>query len=91
MAESRGMAPATETVEMPKSSALPAVFALGILGLLAGTFAAGFMFPIWVYAAVGAVLAVTTLCVMSRRGRRAFYSLPRSTAAEAVTPPGESI
>lgn len=80
----------TETIELPSPSWAPAVFALGVLGLVAGTFASGFMFPAWVYAAAGAVLAIAGLISMIRRGRRAFYSLPRNAPAERVSVPGES-
>lgn len=84
------IAPPTETVELPAPSWAPAVFALGVLGLVAGTFASGFMFPAWFYAAVGAVLAVAGLASMIRRGRRAFYSLPRSAPAQRAELPVES-
>lgn len=80
----------TETIELPAPSWAPAVFALGVLGLVAGTFASGFMFPAWCYAAVGAVLAIGGLIAMARRGRRSFYSLPRTAPVERVSVPVES-
>lgn len=80
----------TETIELPAPSWAPAVFALGVLGLVAGTFASGFMFPAWCYAAAGAVLAIAGLVSMIRRGRRAFYSLPRETTAARAELPVES-
>lgn len=80
----------TETVQLPTPSWAPAVFALGVLGLVAGTFASGFMFPAWFYAAVGACLAVGGLVSMGRRGRRSFYSLPRSAADQRAELPVES-
>lgn len=80
----------TETIELPSPSWAPAVFALGVLGLIAGTFANGFMFPAWCYAAVGAVLAIAALISMARRGRRAFYRLPRTSPDRHASLPVES-
>lgn len=80
----------TETVRLPAPSWAPAVFALGVLGLVAGTFATGFMFPTWYYTVAGAALAIGGLASMIRRGRRAFYSLPREGAGEPASLPVDS-
>lgn len=80
----------TETIELPGPSWAPAIFAFGILGLVAGTFASGFMFPAWCYAVAGAVFAIAGLISMIRRGRRAFYRLPREAASSRAELPVES-
>ncbi|MDQ2622839.1 MAG: hypothetical protein M3Y45_07365 [Actinomycetota bacterium] len=80
----------TETIELPAPSWAPAVFAFGALGLIAGTFASGFMFPAWCYAAVGAVLVLFALRSMAHRGRRSFYSLPRESDDARAELPVES-
>jgi len=67
----------TETIQLPAPSWAPAVFALGVLGLIAGTFANDFMFPAWCYAFVGFFFCLFSLRSMIKKGRRAFYSLPR--------------
>ncbi|MFA9399619.1 MAG: hypothetical protein ACERKT_00755 [Acidobacteriota bacterium] len=67
----------TETVRLTTPSWAPAFLALGIVGLVAGTFASDFMFPAWTYAAVGAVFAIGALHSLIRKGSRSFYSLPR--------------
>lgn len=79
MSQQKQITNPTETIELPAPSWAPAVFAFGVLGLIAGTFASGFMFPAWCYAAVGAVLVLFSLRRMVHRGRRSFYSLPRET------------
>lgn len=80
----------TETIELPSATWAPAVFAFGVLGLVAGTFASGFMFPAWCYAAVGAVLVLFSLRSMINRGRRSFYGLPRETEDVRAELPVES-
>lgn len=80
----------TETIKLPAPSWAPAVFALGVLGLVAGTFASGFMFPAWCYAAAGGILSLAALITMIGRGRHAFYSLPREATAPRAELPVES-
>ncbi len=67
----------TETIQLAAPSWAPALLAFGILGLLAGTFATGFIFPVWSYAVVGAFFVFFALRSLAKKGRRSFYSLPR--------------
>jgi hypothetical protein len=67
----------TETIQLPAPSWAPALLAFGILGLVAGTFATGFIFPVWSYAVLGAIFAFFGLRSMIKNARRSFYSLPR--------------
>jgi hypothetical protein len=67
----------TETIVLPAPSWAPAVLAFGILGIIAGAFASGFMIPPLWFAILGAFLAFFGLRSMIRRGVKAFYSLPR--------------
>lgn len=67
----------TETIQMPAPSWAPVLIAFGILGLLAGTFATGFIFPVWSYAVLGAIFFFFGLRSLIKKGRRSFYSLPR--------------
>ncbi|MBN8868177.1 MAG: hypothetical protein J0H98_11540 [Solirubrobacterales bacterium] len=80
----------TETIQLPAPSWGPAVFAVGVLGLVAGTFANDFMFPAWCYAAVGFFFVLFSLRSMIRKGRRAYYSLPREQEDVRAELPVES-
>jgi len=80
----------TETIRLPEPSWAPALLAFGILGLLAGTFATGFIFPTWSYAVVGAIFAVFALRSFARKGRRSFYGLPREQEEIRAELPVES-
>ncbi len=77
MEQSNEIIEPTETIQLPAPSWAPALLAFGILGLLAGTFATGFIFPVWSYAVVGAIFTFAALRSFARKGRRSFYGLPR--------------
>ncbi len=80
----------TETIRMPAPSWAPAVFAAGLLGLVAGTFATGFFIPAWWLAVAGAGMALLALRKMIRRGVRDFYGLPRDKEPPRSELPVES-
>jgi len=80
----------TETIQLPAPSWAPAVFALGVLGLVAGLFANDFMFPSWYYAVAGFFFCLFSLRSMIKKGRRAFYSLPREQGDARAELPVES-
>jgi hypothetical protein len=78
----------TETIQMPAPSWGPALLAFGLLGLLASTFATGFIFPTWSYAVVGAIFVLFALRSLIRKGKRSFYSLPPTTDPLPTLIPG---
>jgi hypothetical protein len=95
MAEREQVPAATELVYLPRPSWAPALLALGILGLVGGIFAEGFLFRGWVYMIAGAVLALFALRSIIATASREFYERPRrqrpSTAvlpAASLRPPG---
>jgi hypothetical protein len=77
MSESNKIVEATETIITPAPSWAPVIFAVGVLGLIASVYAANFMFPQEWYGWVGIVFVIGALISFGRKGRRAFYSLPR--------------
>lgn len=80
-----------EMVYAPKPSWAPAFLAVGILGLVCGVFASGFMFPPYVYAIVGAVFVLLAFRSLVRGGIRSYYSLPRRQRARGAALPVETI
>ena len=80
----------TETIRMPAPSWAPAVLAFGIVGLVAGAFATGFMIPPLWFAILGAFLAFFALRSMIRRGVKAYYGLPREQDQPRAELPVES-
>jgi hypothetical protein len=78
-------------VYAPKPSWAPAFFALGVLGLVGGTYAAGFIFPPIVYVVVGAVFALAALRNMVRSAIRGYFGLPRKQQVPSAALPVEKI
>jgi hypothetical protein len=66
----------TESIQLPAPSWAPVLLAFGILGLVAATFATGFIFPVWSYGVLGAIFA--------------FFGLPREQADVRSELPVES-
>jgi hypothetical protein len=80
-----------EMVYAPKPSWAPAFFALGALGLLAGIYAAGFIFSPVVYAVVGAAFILAAFRNLVRGAIRDYYLLPRRQQVRAAALPVEPI
>jgi hypothetical protein len=80
-----GTPEATELVYVPEPSWLPAIAALGLLGVLAG------IFVWWPYGVIGAVLALGGVIGLLRRTRADVERLPRrqklTTAVLPAVPP----
>lgn len=91
MSEHRHIPEPDELVYTPKPSWAPAFLALGILGLLAGIYAAGFIFPPLLYAVVGAVFALGAFRSLVRGAIRAYYGLPRRQQVRSAALPVETI
>jgi hypothetical protein len=91
MSEHRHIPEPGETIHLPKPSWAPAFLALGLLGLLCGTFAAGFIFPPVVYAALGAVFVLLAFRGLLRGAIRDYFRLPRRQKARGAALPVEPI
>lgn len=90
MSQSKQITTPTETIHLPAPSWNPAIFALGLLGLTAGQFATGYIFPTWYYTVAGAILVLVSLRSMIKNGRRDFYSLPREQEDVRAALPADS-
>ena len=91
MSEHRHVPEPGELVYLPKPSWAPAFFAFGVLGLVAGTYAAGFIFSPYIYAIVGAVLVLAAFRSLVRGAIRSYYGLPRKQKVRGGALPVETI
>jgi uncharacterized membrane protein YfcA len=91
MSDHRHIPEPGELIQRPKPSWAPAFLALGILGMVAGIYAAGFMFPKIFYVVVGAVIALVAFRSLVRGAIRSYYALPRRQDARSAALPVETI
>jgi hypothetical protein len=91
MSEHRQVSEPGELVYPPRPSWAPAFLALGIVGLACGTFASGFALPPYVYAVVGAIVALIAFRSLIRGATRNYYRLPRKQRVRSAALPVEQI
>src|SRR4051794_604191 len=91
MSDHRHVSEPGELIHAPKPSWAPAFFAFGVLGLVAGIYAAGFIFSPYIYAIVGAVLILAAFRSLVRGAIRGYYGLPRKQRARGAALPIETI
>ena len=91
MSEHRQITEPGELVYLPKPSWAPAFLALGIVGLVAGTFASGFIFAPYVYAVIGAAIALLAFRAVVRSSIRDYYRRPRRQKVRGAALPVETI
>jgi hypothetical protein len=91
MSEHRHVPEPGELVYLPKPSWAPAFFAFGVLGLVAGIYAAGFIFSPMIYTIVGAVLVLAAFRNLIRGAIRSYYGLSRQQRVRGAALPVETI
>jgi len=91
MSDHRHVTEPGELIYRPRPSWAPAFLALGIAGLVAGTFASGFIFAPYVYAVIGAAIALAAFRVLVRGAIRDYYRLPRRQKVRGAALPVETI
>ncbi|HEX5712564.1 MAG TPA: hypothetical protein VFX85_04535 [Solirubrobacterales bacterium] len=91
MSEHRHVTEPGELVYAPKPSWAPVFFAIGVLGLVCGTYASGFIFAPYIYAVIGAVFALAAFRGLVRSAIRSYYALPRKQRVRGAALPVETI
>jgi hypothetical protein len=91
MSEHRHIPEPGELIYTPKPSWAPMFFALGAVGLVAGVYAAGFIFSPLVYAIVGAIFILSAFRSLVRGAIRSYYTLPRKQHVRSAALPVETI
>jgi len=91
MSEHRHIPEPGELVYAPRPSWAPAFLAAGLVGLIAGIYAAGFIFPPIVYAVIGAIFFLAAFRSLVRGAIRSYYRLPRKQSVHGAALPVETI
>jgi hypothetical protein len=91
MAEHRQVPEPGEMVYTPQPSWAPIFLALGILGLVCGTFASGFIFEPRIWFILGAIVFLAAFRSIVRGSVRDYYRLPRRQETRGAALPVETI
>jgi uncharacterized membrane protein YfcA len=91
MPEHRQVPEPGERIYTPPPSWAPVFLAAGAVGLICGTFAAGFIFAPYIYAVLGAILALAAFRSIVRGSIREYYRLPRHQETRGAALPVEPI
>lgn len=91
MSEHRHIPEPGEMVYPSQPSWAPVFLAAGILGLVAGVYAAGFALPAYWYAVIGGIFAIFAFRSLVRLAIRGYYRLPRRQRVRGAALPVETI
>jgi hypothetical protein len=91
MSEHRHVPEPGETIQVPRPSWGPALFALGAIGAVAGIYANGFVLSAFIWSYVGIVILLFAFRTIIRTSVRSYFSLPRRQDARSATLPVEQI
>lgn len=80
-----------ETIQLPRTSWGPALFAVGAIGAVAGIYANGFVFSAFIWSYIGIVILLFGLRAIIRSSVRSYFSLPRRQHAPPAALPIEQI
>jgi hypothetical protein len=81
----------TETVYVPRSSWAPVLLAFGVVLVVNGIYAEGFLYRGWLYLMIGAVIALFALRGLIKGAVRDFYERPRRQREGTTVLPAGSL
>jgi hypothetical protein len=91
MADHRQVSEPGEMIYAPRPSWAPVFLAIGILGLVCGTFASGFIFEPRIWFILGAIISLVAFRSIVRGAIRDYYRLPRRQETRGAALPVETI
>jgi uncharacterized membrane protein YfcA len=91
MSEHRQIPEPGETIQQPRPSWGPPLFALGAIGAVAGIYANGFVFSAFIWSYIGIVILLFAFRMIVKDATRSYFNLPRRQHARAATLPIEQI
>lgn len=91
MSEHREIPEPGEAIYLPRPSWAPAWLAFGVLGVVGGIYAAGFILSPYIFAIIGGIIALAAFRCLVRGGVRSFFRLPRKQHVHGAALPVETI
>jgi hypothetical protein len=90
-AEHRHIPEPGETIQSPRPSWGPLLFAVGATAAVAGIYANGFAFSAFIWSYLGIILLLFAFRAIVKSGTRGYRELPRRQHAQSATLPIEQI
>jgi hypothetical protein len=91
MSEHTRIPRSSETLQTPRPSWGPPLFAVGAIGAVAGIYANGFVFSAFIWSYIGIILMLFAFRAIVRTSVRSYFSLPRRQEARPATLPVDQI
>jgi uncharacterized membrane protein YfcA len=91
MSEHRQIPEPGETIQQPRPSWGPPLFAIGAIGAVAGIYANGFVFSAFIWSYIGIIILLFAFRMIVRDATRGYFSLPRRQHPPNSTLPVEQI
>jgi hypothetical protein len=91
MSEHTRIPRSSETLQTPRPSWGPPLFAVGAIGAVAGIYANGFVFSAFIWSYIGIILMLFAFRAIVRTSVRGYFSLPRRQEARPATLPVDQI
>lgn len=91
MSEARHIPEPGETIQTPKPSWGPPLFAVGALGAVVGIYANGFVFSAFVWSYIGIIIMLFSFRTIVKTATRSYFALPRRQQTRSATLPVEQI
>jgi hypothetical protein len=91
MSEHRHIPEPGETIQLPRSSWGPPLFAVGAIGAVAGIYANGFVVSAFVWSYIGIIILLFAFRAIVRSSVRSYFGLPRRQDVQSATLPMDQI
>jgi hypothetical protein len=91
MSEHRHIPEPGESIYLSRPSWAPAFLAVGVVGLIGGIYAGGFIFSPFIYSIIGAIVALAAIRGLVRGAIRDYFRLPRKQRVRGAALPVETI
>jgi hypothetical protein len=91
MSDHRHIPEPGETIQTPKPSWAPFLFAVGAVGAVAGIYANGFVFSAFVWSYIGLIILLFAFRAIVKGATRSYFSLPKRQQPHPATLPIDQI
>jgi hypothetical protein len=91
MSDGRHVPEPGETIQSPRPSFAPAIFAIGAIAAVAGIYANGFAFSAFVWSYLGIIVMLFAFRALVKGSVRSYFDLPRRQHTRSASLPIDQI